>query len=63
LALNQLGGLKQQQTATSHSHTPNSNLRWLRTTYYRTGNKRVAKRLWACISNSCCKCWHRTLFR
>jgi len=42
---------------------------WLKTTYYRHGNKWVAKRLWACAkaerlhSNTCCNFWHRTLFR
>jgi len=29
---------------------PNSEfLGWLRTTYHRQGNKRVAKQLWACV--------------
>jgi len=40
----------------------------LRTTYHRQGNKRLAKRLWACVNaerqhlNTCCNFWYRKIF-
>jgi len=36
-------------TAVDLTHPKSEFLGWLQTTYYRQGNKRAAKRLWACI--------------
>jgi len=47
VAYNQRHGFDNNSSYLKH---PNSEfLGWLRTTYYRQGNRRVAKRLWACV--------------
>ena len=47
LAWNQLGGFHNNSSDLTHLNS--EFLGWLRTTYYRQVNKRVAKRSWACV--------------
>jgi len=65
LAYNQLCGIQ------NNRHPNREFLGWLRTTYYRECNKRVAKRLWVysmsrpkdSTSSTCYNFWYRALFR
>ena len=49
LAYNQLRGFHNNSSDLTHPN--NQFLGWLPTTYYQQGNKRVAKRLWACVED------------